>query len=145
MFGSKLQRLRWCKWCKKTCPVHVLGKFFAGLPIGTKPFAGLSPSKALANLRRILSELGIPRASEYRTHDLRRGHADDIAKSGGRLIELLQMGEWADKSGAYLSYLDNMRLEAEAVVNAHGTEDASSDEEAVELAELLLSEGDGVK
>ena len=117
------------------------GKFFATLVIGTKPFAGLSPAKALPNLRQILNELGIPRANEYRTHDLRRGHADDIAKTGGRLIELLQMGEWADKSMAYMSYLDYMKLEAETVVNAHGTDDASSDEEAIELDELLLNEG----
>ena len=106
-----------------------MGKFFESMPFGVKPFWSITPAKALANLRSMLDRLQVADAMGYRTHDLRRGHADDIVKQGGRLSELLQLGEWGQKSTAYQSYLDMMQLETEAVVSAHAADDVSTDEE----------------
>ena len=48
--------------------------------------------------------LGVDNALEYRTHDLRRGHALDLQLSGAPLWEILNAGKW--KSPAFLQYLD---------------------------------------
>ena len=45
----------------------------------------------------------------YGTHDLRRGHAEDMRESGCTLAEILAAGQW--KSSAFLSYLDEADLE----------------------------------
>eukprot|EP00973_Karenia_brevis_P080019 11101711-Karenia_brevis.AAC.1 len=37
---------------------------------------------AFRTLRTMLESLGVERAQEYRTHDLRRGHAEDLRVSG---------------------------------------------------------------
>ena len=44
----------------------------------------------------------------YRTHDLRRGHAEDMRRSGCTLAQILQAGQW--RSAAFLKYLDEVRL-----------------------------------
>ena len=76
--GSRLCARCWCSQCKDTCPVHVLGPWLASLAAEEQPFAAISPAKALQDLRRVLSCLGIADAALFRTHDLRRGHAQDL-------------------------------------------------------------------
>lgn len=44
----------------------------------------MTAAKALGMLRYLLTQMGEPHASEYRTHDLRRGHALDLQLSGVR-------------------------------------------------------------
>ena len=44
--------------------------------------AGVTASTAWSALRDMLGQLRVDRASEYRTHDLRRGHAKDLQMSG---------------------------------------------------------------
>ena len=61
--------------------------------------------------------MGIQNAREYRTHDLRRGHAVDLQLSNAPLYQILEAGEW--KSPAFMDYLDLHRLERDAVVQAH--------------------------
>ena len=116
-FGSVLQRACWCARSTATCPVHALGAWFAGLPVGTRPFADISAGSSLSTLRFSLGQLGVRDAALYRTHDLRRGHALDLQQRGGTLREILQAGEWS--SPAFLSYLDMTQLELGAVVEAH--------------------------
>lgn len=116
-FGSVLQRACWCARCTATCPVHALGAWFAGLPVGTKPFSDITAAGSLSTLRFFLAQLGVKDAALYRTHDLRRGHALDLQQRGGTLREILQAGEWS--SPAFLSYLDMTQLELGAVVEAH--------------------------
>ena len=41
-----------------------------------------SLATALCTLRFILGQIGVERANDYRTHDLRRGHAQDLVESG---------------------------------------------------------------
>jgi hypothetical protein len=43
---------------------------------------GVTATSALAALRQMLAVLKVSRASEHRTHDLRRGHAKDLQMSG---------------------------------------------------------------
>ena len=125
--GSLLKRFCWCGQCKYTCPVHVLGKYFKQFPDGAKPFARFSAGSALGCLRACLTTAEIPEAKLYRTHDLRRGHARDLQRSGSSLIEILSAGEW--RSPAFLKYLDKAQLETDAVIEAHLAESSGGEEE----------------
>jgi hypothetical protein len=80
--GSRLVRGCWCRECRDTCPVHVLGELLANTEPGAKLFPGVSAGTALAALRTMLAVLKVPGAAEHRTHDLRRGHAKDLQMSG---------------------------------------------------------------
>ena len=128
--GSVLMRKCWCNSCKITCPVHVLGPFLLACGPGAQPFAMHDARSALQTLRGWLRVLKIEQAANYRTHDLRRGHARDMVQSGARLGEILRAGEW--RSAAFLSYLDKDELECNATLEAHLGE--SSDEEAEHMA-----------
>ena len=77
--GSRLTRTCWCSTCPEVCPVHRLGNFSSSLPMGSKPFAGISPGQAISDLRALLTRLSVKDAPLYRTHDLRRGHARHVA------------------------------------------------------------------
>ena len=109
------------------CPVHTAWPYFEQLGDGSKPFDGISAAKALSTLRDYLQRLGVPESHSYRTHDLRRGHADDLSESGASLIKMLTWGEW--RSPAYMSYLNLDELEARAVLQAHVDESSSEDGE----------------
>ena len=122
---SVLRRRCWCQQCEATCPVHVLGPYFRALAPGEQPFVKFKPSSALRELRALLEHLQVPDAHAYRTHDLRRGHAEDLRINGATLGEILRAGDW--KSPAFLMYLDQSQLELDRTVEAHLVD--SSDEE----------------
>ena len=86
----------------------------------------MTPNAALGSLRDMLSFLEVPEARHYRTHDLRRGHAEDLKLSGANLFEILRAGEW--RSPAFLSYLDVNELESAAVVEAHLDEESDDND-----------------
>ena len=123
--GSRLTRGCWCKETMSTCPVHVLGPMFQRGKHGDMLFPGVSASKALVALRSILKKLGVDSAEDFRTHDFRRGHTQDLVDSGAPLYAILAAGEW--KSPAFLAYVDAHKLEYDAVLQAHVDE---SDSEA---------------
>ena len=116
-------------WCKSAhflvCPVHVIWPYIEGFEIGQSIFGGITPSAARTTLRRYLGWIGKVDAMNFRTHDLRRGHADDLRASGASLWVILTAGQWS--SPAFLKYLDTAKLEADAVLQAHL--DESSGEE----------------
>ena len=70
-----------------------MGRLLAAWPIGSMPFKTFTAKTAINSLRVVLAATDVPNAEKYRTHDLRRGHAEDIVANGGRLTELLQMGK----------------------------------------------------
>ena len=99
--GSRLVRGCWCSqskvgallhmcvgskgctyWEQVTCPFHVVGRVLDGTPVGSRVFPDVTPANALGVLRVVLSKLEVPLACEYRTHDLRRGHTQDLVESG---------------------------------------------------------------
>lgn len=121
-----MTRTCWCARCPSTCPVHALGKFCAD-SAAQQPFAGFRPDAVLSALRAALQELGVPRHDAYRTHDFRRGHAQDMAVRGSRLADILRAGDW--RSAAFLSYLDRDALEDSAVREAHGGASSSDEDE----------------
>ena len=127
LWPTKQVRACWCRRCTLTCPVHVLGAYMRTMPAGTQPFAHIRASQALLSLRELLAELHIPNAAVFRTHDFRRGHAEDLRRGGSRLYEILAAGDW--KSGAFLAYLDRVGLERDQVIEAQ-TGFVDSDEEA---------------
>ena len=86
-----------------------------------------SPAAALRSLRQMLLRIDVPQAKIYRTHDLRRGHAQDLIDNGATLAQILQAGQW--RSPAFLAYVDKEALEDSVVVEAH-LDESSSDEEA---------------
>ena len=102
----------------------------AGIKVGRCLAYMHDARSALQTLRGWLRVLKIEQAANYRTHDLRRGHARDMVQSGARLGEILRAGEW--RSAAFLSYLDKDELECNATLEAHLGE--SSDEEAEHMA-----------
>ena len=64
------------------------------LPDGAEAFPGVTAAGALWSLRVVLKSVGVRCAGQYRTHDLRRGHAQDMLESGATLVEILRAGEW---------------------------------------------------
>ena len=117
-------------WChslagKHTCPVHVLGRFFADAGIGVKAFAGFSPAGALSAIRSAVGAVGVDRPGEFDTRSLRRGHALDLVESGANLAQILSAGGW--RSAAFIAYLPVEELEREAVLEAR--DDCSSQSE----------------
>ena len=125
--GTVMRRSCWCLSCERTCPVHALWPFFAEKEVGAQPFIGFTPSFALSGLRDMLRQLNIPDAKLYRTHDLRRGHCQDLVDSGSTVAEILRAGQW--KSAAFLQYVDMDDLERGAVMEAHMDESSSDDSE----------------
>ena len=125
--GSVIRRACWCKSCVDTCPVHTLWPFFRGVGEGVMPFEDFTPGYALKALRNMLRRLQVPQAGVYRTHDIRRGHAQDLLVKGASLSEILRAGQW--KSPAFLEYLDLEVLEKGAVLEANLDESSSDDEE----------------
>lgn len=71
---------------QETCPVHVIGPFLDSVAHGSKIFDGTTAATALCTLRFILGQIGVERATDYRTHDLRRGHAQDLVESGTEFV-----------------------------------------------------------
>ena len=80
--GSRLERTCWCRESCRTCPVHVLGPAVRSIPTGTALFGGFTAAGANSALKDMLAKTGVPNAREYRTHDIRRGHARDLQLSG---------------------------------------------------------------
>ena len=74
-------------------------------------------------------ELRVTNAGAYRTQDLRRGHADDLRRHGGRMGEIYKAGTWRPTSKGPFSYLDLNELEAEAVDEAADPWSSSEDED----------------
>ena len=62
--------------------MHVVGPALDELPDGAKLFEGIKAADALGVLRMLLQSVGVADSREYRTHDLRRGHAKDLQLSG---------------------------------------------------------------
>jgi len=98
----------------------------SALPAGAQPFAHIKASQAPLALREMLAELKIPNAESYRTHDFRRGHAEDMRRSESKLFEILTAGDW--RSAAFLSYLYRMSLERDLVLEAQTGFSDSEDE-----------------
>ena len=92
---------------------------------GAQPFRSISPVKANSGLKRLLALVGVDDASEFRTHDLRRGHAEDLRLNGATLAEILRAGDW--RSPAFLLYLNQSQLDLDRVAEANDL--MSSDDE----------------
>ena len=128
--GLRLQRRKnserpvtiWRKcWCQsvagsRTCPVHILGEYFAKAGVGVRVFAGFSPAGALAASRTAVGAVGVDRPGEFDTKSLRRGHALDLVENGANLSQILSAGGW--RSAAFISYLPAEALERDAVLEA---------------------------
>ena len=110
--------------------MHTVWPYFNDMAVGPRPFGSISRAGALGTLRRCLWELDVLGARKYRTHDIRRGLADDLRESGASLSEILPAGELS--SPAYLRYLDLQELEAGAVLQAHVDESSSEDVDSVQ-------------
>ena len=68
---TTLVRKCWCAKSRFTCPVHVLGAYFAALPVGDQPFLQLSADAARVQLREVLEAIGTPDWHLYWLHDMR--------------------------------------------------------------------------
>ena len=105
--SGTLRRKCTCQGCIHTCVVHVLwDRFLNQLPEGAEPWLGITANEARSRLRRVLQRLLVTDAASFRTHDLRRGHAEDMRRCGCTLAEILRAGQW--RSAAFLRYLDEV-------------------------------------
>ena len=82
---------------------------------------------AVRGLRFLLAVVGVDKASNYRPHDLRRGHAEDLRLGGAPLWKILAAGEW--RSPSFMEYVDQNRLEMDLVLQ--GCLDEESDDDPV--------------
>ncbi len=114
-------------WCRKW--PNILGAYLKQLQRGAQPFIGISPGQALVGLKNVLAAMGVANASEYRTHDCRRGHAEDLRVNGATLGEILRAGDW--KSLFLLLYLDVEQLEMDRVAEAHDLYGSSDEEDGM--------------
>ncbi len=64
------------------------------MEVGSKPFNAVSKANGLKRLGMLLHLIGVPKAVECKTQDVRRGHAQDLVEAGGTLVEPLAAGEW---------------------------------------------------
>ena len=62
LYGGKIHRFCWCKWCKETYPAHTLGKLLAEWPVGSMPFKPFTARKAINSLRIVLTATDVPNA-----------------------------------------------------------------------------------
>ena len=62
--------------------------------MGSRPFADFKLAFATKCLRCMLSMVGIKDSMKYVSHDLRRGHTQDLVDSGADLATILLAGEW---------------------------------------------------
>ena len=85
----------------------------------------MTPGSVRNKLRHRLECLGVDKASSYRPHDFRRGHARDLQAEGANLYEILSAGEWS--SPAFMKYMDMYQLEHDIVVEDH-MDESSEDE-----------------
>ena len=97
--------------------------------MGQRLFPSVTPASAIGIVRACLKAADVPEAAQFGTHDLRRGHALDLVKRGGRLGVILREGQWASGAALVKSYLPFEILEAEAVLEA-AVADSGSEEDA---------------
>ena len=97
-----------------------------GVDVGQAAFPGVSAGIALRQSKDLLRALGHEDYKNYRCHDLRRGHANDLQVNGANLNQILAAGEW--KNPAFLHYLSLTELELGAVIEAHQAVSSSEDE-----------------
>jgi len=97
---------------------------------GSQPFAHISASQALLALRGLLVELGVEDAVHHGTKAFRRGHAEDLERAGGRLGEILGLGDWRTRA-SMTKYINMTRIERDTVCEAHrGIPESDSSEES---------------
>ena len=70
---------------------------------------------------------GVQGDFDFRTQDLRRGHAKDLQEAGAPLLIIFKAGEW--RSSAILKYLDLTKLKHDCVAESHLPEIDSGNEE----------------
>ena len=95
--------------------VHAFwARFLVKLPEGARPWSLVAAGQARSRLHRILRVPRVPDAAKYGTHDFRRGHADDMRRSGSTLAEILAAGQW--KSSAFMNYINEAELQQEVAI-----------------------------
>ena len=104
-----LRRTCTCAGGKVTCAVHTLwDDWFEHWPAGEAAWANCTPQFTIKRLREDLGKLApvISEPEKYGTHDVCRGHAEDMRAAGSPLAEILQAGQW--KSAAFLRYVNEV-------------------------------------
>ena len=148
--GSTLVRRCCCAKAPRMCVVHLLRPLIESTPTGQRIFPGITAGGAVMALRQMLEAVGTERATFYRPHDLRRGHAEDLRLEGrptyacclrcvpcltwlgAPLWKIPAAGEW--RSPAFLEYLDVHKMEIEQVLQGCLDEESDCDEEGNAVA-----------
>ena len=98
------------------CPAHVVwpqvsSRAGEGEPVFPPDIA----TSSLTWLRFALEARGLPNASGFGLHSLRRGSVQKILDKGGDLGTIMRAGSW--RSGAFKTYLDMVGLQRRVVAS----------------------------
>ena len=96
--------------------MHALRDLHSRTADGASLFQGITLGSVTRVLRFVLAQLRVEDAPLYCTHDLRRGHCDDLVASGQPLAVILAAGGW--RSQAFKAYIDKPKLETNAILQA---------------------------
>ena len=107
-FPCRLVRKCWCEACARTCPVHAAESFLESAPVGVALWARqrhvskrgfVSATAALrSTIRSHASAAGAEAPELFNTRSFRRGHADSVARFGGKLSTILRAGNWSSRA-----------------------------------------------
>ena len=127
---------------RSTCPIHLVLPLVEELGEGKQLFEGLTGTlrrrygsracahafiSALCLFAFRLGALGVERSKHFRSHDFRRGCAQDLADAGMPIAKILKAGDW--RSAAFALYLDMPGIEAKAVVQTVMQQEPDSDDD----------------
>ena len=129
-----------CAKSRSLCSVHMLRKTTHGVMPGDKLFAGLTEARALSMLRCRLHTIGVENSGNYKLHDFRRGHAQDLAIRGNPLSVILRAGDW--RSSAFATYLDTVDIEVTCLLSQSITLFTLCFQARAVLATAMEAEGD---
>ena len=77
-------------------------------------------------IKRRMRKLEVAAATNFSSHDFRRGHARDLQESNAPLCDILKAGQW--RSPAFKIYMDQNKLDTDAFLNVHVADSSSEDE-----------------
>ena len=124
--GALICRTCYCGKSQQCCPVHTLAKWAERFEHGESPFAGITSSRAVGELRRRLAACEIENTSEFALHTFRRGAATDMAAWGYTVRAIMLAGGW--RSFSFLLYMNEAELDVVAATQ-HAVEQSDSEKE----------------
>ena len=132
---SVLVRSCRCPDDKFVCPVHRLSDLVrAKRRTRNGKVFSISASGFTRKLREHLCTLNIQDSNTFSSHSFRRGTAQELLASNGRLVDILKAGDW--NSSAFLEYQNKEEIDQLALLDII----ADSDDESISTLACMSQE-----